>query len=211
MNVKSMNTSHLSRRHLKFAAYFIIMATLCGCAATRPKTPQIDVVITDPDRVRFSGQGAGAGIMMMSSMGAMGIAIGVAIDEGIAKEIDEKARIAGLDIRAMIQAATANVLMDTTSQPLTLTVERYGFISQSGENDPTSAELILTLRYDDTTSLNVNYPKDIDSNDADIMTAPLSELKTHGQTAITLLRNASTIATSMLNKQYQAKLDEKNK
>jgi 3-oxoacyl-[acyl-carrier-protein] synthase-1 len=61
--------------------FILIIALLQACASI--KQPKISIEFSDPDRIRFSGKGAGAGVMMSSSMGVMGIAIGVAIDEGM--------------------------------------------------------------------------------------------------------------------------------
>ena len=68
----------------------LLGASVTGCAPNKHKKAlehKITVNIKEPARIRFSGKGAGAGMMLMSSMGPMGIAIGVAIDEGIAKDI----------------------------------------------------------------------------------------------------------------------------
>lgn len=61
---------------------------LASCASIqKPHSPVITVTDNTGERFEFSGKGAGAGMMMAGSMGAMGIAIGVAIDVGIAKDI----------------------------------------------------------------------------------------------------------------------------
>ena len=69
----------------KFITVSLIITylTLSGCTHLRyekSQKAQLSISIIEQDRIRFSGKGAGAGMMMSSSMGAMGIAIGVAIE-----------------------------------------------------------------------------------------------------------------------------------
>ncbi len=116
--------------------------TLIAClvvsvlAASCAHVPSVDVSVTEPDRIRFQGKGAGAGMMLMSSMGSMGIAIGIAIDEGIGKDINKTADAAGFDIEQMLreeineqfkQAPNLKVKTDK----IKVVVERYGFITRS--------------------------------------------------------------------------------
>ncbi len=79
---------------------------LISCTPTTQSTSsEITVQLPDPNRIRFSGKGAGAGMMLMSSMGPMGIAIGVAIDEGIGKEIQAQLENAGSNVQALLTDA----------------------------------------------------------------------------------------------------------
>jgi len=84
-----------------------------GCSlfsASKIQQAAVLVSIENQDRIRFTGKGAGAGMMMSASMGAMGIAIGVAIDEGIAKEIHESFIASGNNFSEIIKAETNNWL-----------------------------------------------------------------------------------------------------
>lgn len=81
---------------------------LTGCATHQPQqeqVPQYSIVIDEPQRIRFSGKGAGAGMMLSSSVGPMGIAIGVAIDEGIAKDIHAAFEADGHSLDALVKSA----------------------------------------------------------------------------------------------------------
>lgn len=66
----------------------LIFLALSACSSL-PAENKIgyQVSLGESPIIRFEGKGAAAGMMMSSSMGSMGIAIGVAIDEGIAKDI----------------------------------------------------------------------------------------------------------------------------
>ena len=76
-----------------FVIFFILSLSACSALDSRDSEPLvIDVVVSEPARMRFQGKGASAGAMLMSAMGPVGIGIGVAIDEGIAKEIDRAAQ-----------------------------------------------------------------------------------------------------------------------
>ena len=63
---------------------FSILLALSACVS-KFATPQI--VYGDKSTLSFSGKGAAAGMMMDAYMGGAGVAIGIAIDEGIAKDI----------------------------------------------------------------------------------------------------------------------------
>lgn len=58
---------------------------IASCAQIR--SPSIDVICGERQSLYFTGRGAAASMMMDSLMGGAGIAIGIAIDEGIAKDI----------------------------------------------------------------------------------------------------------------------------
>lgn len=140
----------------------------------------LDITAPEPDRIRFQGKGAGAGMMLMSSMGPMGIAIGVAIDEGIAKEIDSAARESGFDINDVLSRAfQKNSCIVSVN---TLTIERYGFITRSGDDDPVAAQLHVYIVRDDGNSMSVKYPEDFDG--ADIKLTPLELMKSDGDEAV---------------------------
>ncbi len=157
--------------------HILLLASVCfglmGGCATAP--PPVDITITD-DRVRFHGKGAGAGMMLMSSMGPMGIAIGVAIDEGIGKDIDASARKAGLDMRSITQSAIDKV---GAVHLRSIVIERYGFVTRSGDNDPVAAQLHLSATNTEGKEIMVKYPDDFD--DAVVKTYPLDEVKARGE------------------------------
>ena len=145
----------------------IAVCCLCifGCSTTTKlsvnQTLQLDINIVDPDRIRFSGKGAGAGMMLSGSMGAMGVAVGVAIDEGIGKQIDETARAGGVNIKNIVAAAfiAANQEFGTgNAAKMELAIQRYGFVTAAGEGDPVLPQLQISLLKEGIPSLSVKYP-----------------------------------------------------
>jgi hypothetical protein len=103
--------------HLSLVAGCLSVLFACQSPAQLVSSPvteveQIDIQFAQPKHIVFQGKGAGAGIALMSTMGPMGIALGVAIDEGIAKDIRTQAVEQQFDIDAMILAgfsAAANI------------------------------------------------------------------------------------------------------
>lgn len=74
-------------------------------------TPTSDVNVThciasnSELNIAFEGRGAGAGMMLSSTMGPMGIAIGFAIDEGIKKDINKAFNAAGYTLVDVVDSA----------------------------------------------------------------------------------------------------------
>ena len=133
---------------------FILVLGACSSWNTKTLVPEVSVIKPEPNRIRFSGKGAGAGMMLMSSMGPSGIAIGVAIDEGIGKDIEKTATINNINFADFIsenftqQLVAYNQTLESNKAVIkvaTLEIERYGFITTSGDNDPLTSE--YRLRY----------------------------------------------------------------
>lgn len=158
----------------------LLVLSLTSCTTQSCLVKTLDVTAPDPDRIRFQGKGAGAGMMLMSSMGPMGIAIGVAIDEGIANEIDVAARESGFDINDVLRRAfhKNSRIVGVNA----LTIERYGFITRPGDDDPVAAQLHVYIVRDDGSQLLVKYPEDFD--DAVIKLTQLELIKTDGDEVI---------------------------
>ncbi|WP_370979950.1 hypothetical protein [Agaribacterium sp. ZY112] len=127
----------------------ILSVFLSACSGfPGEKSIKADVSIAEPDRIRFSGKGAGAGLMLSSSMGAMGIAIGVAIDEGIAKEIDASAVKAGFSAKDEVLSALSQTSIGYVSG-FSLIVKKYGFTLEPGSDDQMYAYWSLETNFDD--------------------------------------------------------------
>ncbi|MFV1873828.1 MAG: hypothetical protein ACMZ64_10950 [Oleiphilus sp.] len=119
-------------------------------------------------------------MMMSSSMGAMGIAIGVAIDEGIGKDIHSAFVAEGGDFSMLIQAETKSWLSETcekekkpnalcaSNSDLQINVYRYGFVTTSGDNDPVKPELDIGF------SINQNPGIRLNLKEADLSSAQLA-------------------------------------
>jgi len=77
-------------------------------------------------------------MMLMSSMGPMGMAVGVAIDEGIGKDIHETAVAGGVDVIEILNTELQRTLNQSQNhgiKTLDIKLERYGFKTVPGEND----------------------------------------------------------------------------
>ncbi|MEM9101176.1 MAG: hypothetical protein AAGB12_02540 [Pseudomonadota bacterium] len=165
---------NLVLRFLIFVIFSWIL-TACESNSVKPAATTIKISFSEPNRIRFQGKGAGAGAMLSSSMGPMGIAIGVAIDEGIAKDIQSTADQANIQIEELARKLAAKHLSSLNMASLALHVERYGFITQPGAGDPIAAEIIASLKTTSGSTIRVHYPKDF-SQDS-IKKAQLEEVK----------------------------------
>lgn len=89
----------------KIAVIIASVVGFSGCTALKTTEPTVlvSLVVSEDARLRFSGKGAGAGMMLMSSMGPAGIAVGIAIDEGIAKEIRTNLQAVGVEFNGLVE------------------------------------------------------------------------------------------------------------
>lgn len=120
----------------------ILALAVAGCAAIKPASNQVDIVYQQPDRIAFQGKGAGAAFALMSTMGPVGAALGVAIDEGIAKDIRQSANAGDIDFKELLHEAVASGSFPDASK---ITVSRYGFVIKDGSKDYVAAEIALTV------------------------------------------------------------------
>lgn len=169
-----------------YVVLFTIILTSCSTNEYSQEKIQLQLLVSDPDRIRFSGKGAGAGMMLMSSMGATGIAIGIAIDEGIGQKIAATATLNNIDYIKFIESNFLNKLHKYNLQSpapvisAKLDIKRYGFILSRGENDPVTSEYIIRYQLGDNQWQSFHFPKDL-KEDIDLSTKPLEEIKIDGQ------------------------------
>ena len=177
---------------VRIVGVVIISCAIIGCTQRAFKTdrPGIEIVVSEPDRIRFSGKGAGAGMMMAGTMGPMGIAIGVAIDEGIGKDIDRTARQGNVDIQTLLFKAV-DATLDKPGNPLArydadtieIVVERYGFVTTPGEGDPVQPQLHLSFLFDANKRQTLRIPEDFKGSTEFVFdTYPLDEIKASAET-----------------------------
>lgn len=176
---------------LIFPSFFLVACSTFSGVHRVPYSLTFD----EPQRLRFQGKGAGAGMMLSSSMGPMGVAIGVAIDEGIAKDIQAGMDGAGCALEPLVDQAfeqsaaqrgwSAVKGKSDTERTAQLTIQRLGFRSTSGDQDPAHAEVTLLLRYGNL-DYALGYPTENSTPDA----LPLQRLKSDGGAACRMLRDA---------------------
>lgn len=122
---------------LIFCSIYIIF--FAGCSSYFGKASPSAVVLETPidHRMHFRGKGAAAGMMMAGSMGPMEIAIGVAIDEGIAKTIGKAVLTSDVDIPRLLSNSITQV---ETQEPKVFVLKEYGFVTTkngvTGLDDP---------------------------------------------------------------------------
>lgn len=208
-----LSIKDLLRTMNKLILLTIVFITSACSSMSQRAFEQISIAISieNQDRILFSGKGAGAGMMMSSSMGSMGIAIGVAIDEGIAKEIHESFVASGGNFTAIIKSETyawlvelcgsseqaLNPLCNATTE-LKLRVYHYGVVTTSGEGDPVKAKLEIGFALNDHEEQRLDL-KDLDD---DQYKAPLEKVKKDGSFTSDLL----TKSFAVLLKKYEATL-----
>ncbi len=133
---------------------------LVGCAHMQHT---LSTEIINDELLTFSGKGAGAGMMLMSTMGPMGIAIGVAIDEGIAKDIRTTADQGGVDIRdLLLDAIESHEFALIPNTFVSMRVERFGFISWPGPEDKVMPQLHLLAIHRSGDLMRVRFPEDME-------------------------------------------------
>ena len=98
-----------------------------------------EILYSAPDRISFQGKGAGAGMALMSIVGPVGIALGVAIDEGIANDIRNNADNSGVEFQALFQQAVEQT--NLFKQAESIEVKQYGFVIKNGSKDYVAAEI----------------------------------------------------------------------
>lgn len=159
---------------IKSALFLMPIFVLSNCALSPEEKPAFDVVIAS-ERIHFTGKGVGAGMMLSSSLGPMGIAVGIAIDEGIAKEIhqafesEEGVGKLGDFIRNTVNRECSSIPSTTAS----FRFDRVGFNLSSGELARLSLKgsVLWERGENDIETLLAR---------ADLQSQNLSELKTNG-------------------------------
>ena len=171
---------------------FVLGVSLCvfGCAhygseiaANKP----VVVTVREGVRLNFSGKGTAAGVMLMSSMGPAGIAVGIAIDKGVEKSIAASAEAEAVDIGSIILNAFSN------QAGIVIGIEQYGFAggsSAEGFIDPAVPIMslsVLKLGND----MQQNQAVILDAKTCDLPLIELSELKTDGVAIERALKSAA--------------------
>ena len=177
----------------KYSVAIILALSLTACSNINNKSPVLDVSVSveEPDKTRFSGKGAGAGMMLMSSMGPMGIAIGVAIDEGIGKDIDAVYKQAGLNVSEIVKTAFESEAALTESlavSELNISIQRYGFVVASGED--VNAQIHVLIKSNQGEEV-IKYPEAFKKGEEKLPTADLDALKKESAPIKQLLEQAA--------------------
>lgn len=157
--------------HRIFLLLIWLIPTFLSLSCTTNSGISERVVYGDRSTLAFSGKGAAAGMMMDAYMGGAGVAIGIAIDEGIAKDIatNISSRPDGFDMIALAQKELLTNIKSKNSKTnrqqisaTKITIEKFGFHSAKGEGDKVSAWLKIRFSNQDGDVI-VSYPDDFTS------------------------------------------------
>ncbi|MGR6872660.1 hypothetical protein ACU6U9_10220 [Pseudomonas sp. HK3] len=172
--------------------FILFSLFLSGCSVLQ--APQQDTIATswnEPHKFYFQGKGAGAGMALMATMGAMGMAIGVAIDEGISKDISKTQQASGKTVKDLLNEINSTSgfhinWQNTNNNTLpSLVIERIGFNIVRGGNDATGVKIKALYTDIEGKKTQLNYPKD--SPEYKAQSFPLEQLKTNSKLANQLL------------------------
>ncbi len=154
---------------------FLLPLLLFACA----QQPASTVNILSESPLQFSGKGAGAGMMLSSAMGPMGIAIGFAIDEGIAKDIRATALKGNVVVEEILQKELKKKPSIVSNKAITsINIDRHGFITWPGGDDLVMSQFHITINDNEKNSLIIKFPEDFSSSEAFLDEAEtLSDIK----------------------------------
>jgi hypothetical protein len=180
---------------MRIILLLLVSCLTISCAHTR--APSVPVEYGDRQTLYFTGKGAAAGMMMDSLLGGTGVAIGIAIDEGIAKDIAVAIQKANpeFDIRKLVQD---NLVMVGGEVPTknwqSVVVEKYGFKVVDG--DFVSPVLELTVDCEGGAEI-IQFER----SPADSAKAELELIKKDGDVGLNLMQQAvkDTMQAKRLN------------
>lgn len=147
----------ITHRLTRAKALFLGAVLLSACTSLPQRESRFAINLAEPTLIRFEGKGAAAGFMMSSSMGPMGIAIGVAIDEGIAKDIRGALDSVGCRLEEIaensFQSISRNHGVNVEPAPspsanrvdVLIQIDQVKFRTFPSEGDLTLAEVALTI------------------------------------------------------------------
>lgn len=155
---------------------FVILFFLAACQSN-PVT-----VAAEKASLSFTGRGSSAALMLDSVLPG-GLAIGIAIDEGIAKSIEEKikSKYPDFDIASLIKS---KLKLAKVKNIQSIVVRTYGFKSALGD-DQVSVWLELDV-IKSNNNVRINYPNDF----ASVASASFSLVKNDPETAMNMLTAA---------------------
>ncbi|MCO7190496.1 MULTISPECIES: hypothetical protein [unclassified Pseudoalteromonas] len=117
---------------------FVMLVLLSACSSV----PQAPTINSELPKVTYKGRGAAAGPMLAGAMGPVGIAVGVAIDESIAKEIGSALKYS----QAQGGMEVADVITEQFPEAESVQVLSLDFKAQRGNDDFALATVGLLLR-----------------------------------------------------------------
>lgn len=177
---REFSNKYLLKFPLKTLLVLLLQSSLQACFFAPSHSP-INISFESRGSLAFTGRGAAAGIMLDSVMGAGGIAIGIAIDEGIAKEISTNLHAYSKDF-SIQNTLRSQIDKSIDRNLLEIKVKNYGFRTYPKGEDQISAWLDLEFVCKNK-SYPIHYPQDF----SDIHSVDFATIKVDGKTSYDLL------------------------
>lgn len=188
------------RSVMRYSLFILFTLLVTGCSILQPTVEnQVVVSYTQPDRITFEGKGAGAAFALMATMGPVGAALGVAIDEGIAKDIRETAEQGDVNFKAMLSDQLSRHRFSSESGlPVSrVEVEKYGFKIVDASSETVAANIELTLVSSDDSYgeeaeviQTLKFPADYESDVVNEVSYTLLDVKTRPEAVRALFQHA---------------------
>jgi len=178
IHILAITVRHLVIKIIGLFFCFFSLIPLSACQSTS----QINIQIQGKQSLSFTGRGAAAGAMLDSLMPG-GIAIGIAIDEGIAKDFYKS--ILDYQPDFSIQKLIHSHLKKSHSNFDHIEIKSYGFRTSSKGENQISAWLDLQFVCKQNV-VDVAYPSDF----SDIATEDFDRLKNNGKKLFEMLDEA---------------------
>ena len=175
-------TYRLFKHLVKLTFVSLPLFALPACLSVSPPIP---ISFAGKESVSFTGRGAAAGIMLDSVMGAGGIAIGIAIDEGIAKEISTNLHAHAKDF-SIQNTLRSQIDKSTDKNLLEIKIKNYVFRTYPKGDDQISAWLDLEFVCKNK-SHSINYPQDF----SEVSSEDFMTIKMDGKTSFDLLNQSA--------------------
>lgn len=169
---------------IKIMRIILLLLTCClitSCTQTR--TPSIEVTYGERQSLYFTGRGSAAGIMMDSVLGGAGIAIGIAIDEGIAKDISVAILASNPDFSMKVLIEEALRARKLVAGLRSVVIDKYGF--QAAPDDNVIPLMQLKFICISGSSHKVSFV-----TNENVTAIPFEQSKTNGRLVEKLLRDA---------------------
>ena len=110
------------------------MLTACS------NTPNITIDETIPSST-YTGRGANAGPMLVGALGATGLAVGLAIDQGIAKEFDQQIQ----QYKSVYLPKVAEELFKKNVKTTHVSLQSIKFTAVKGNDDLVNAQVLFGI------------------------------------------------------------------
>lgn len=170
---------------IRIIIYFIACVFLAACVHSRSE--RVGIVFGERESLYFTGRGSAAGVMMDSLLAGTGVAIGIAIDEGIAKDI--AAAIFAHNPEFSMISLVAEELHKSENKGLDfgdlhlININKYGF--QAAANDAVVPLIEFQLKCSSGAFYDVKF-----TPDHEFQTIAFDQAKVNGQLVQKQLRSA---------------------